>query len=77
MSTVPKSPRKIDFWRWRQREPKAGAVRKSVFQMTLDETGTFPEARPVLDSKHLEEGDEAVRPDFAETRPEVGRLEPD
>jgi hypothetical protein len=75
MSTADKGTKTIEFWRWRHRTAKPGDVRRTMFQLTLDKTGAFPEARPIAGSKAAEEN--TVWPEFAETTPEVGRLGPE
>ena len=72
MSTAEKGTKTIDFWRWRHRPP--GELRRTMFELTRDEAGAFPEARPLAEETAEED---AVSPEFADTMPEVGHLEPD
>ena len=74
MSTGEKIIRTIDFWRWRQRDANNGVMRRTLFGLTQDESGAFPEARRLADSKA---SNESERPDFEDTTPVIGRLEPD
>ena len=74
MSTADKGTKTIDFWRWRHRAPKPGALRRPLF-VSIDRAGAFPEARPIADAKAADES--IVWPEFAETTPEVSRLGPE
>jgi hypothetical protein len=78
MSTGEKSTKTIEFWRRRHRAATSGTIRRTMFQMTVDEAGAFPEARPLQEAGAQD--DEASHleldfPEFADTRPEIGRLE--
>jgi len=66
-----KSTRAIEFWRWRYRDPKSGNIMRTMFQLTADEAGSFPEAKRIEGSMVLRE---AEPPDFQETIPQIGRL---
>ena len=74
MSTGEKNLKRIDFWRWRQRDANHGAMRWTLFGLIRDESGAFPEARRLSTANAAEESE---RPDFEETTPVIGRLEPD
>ncbi|HEX2540059.1 MAG TPA: hypothetical protein VHM00_03140 [Caldimonas sp.] len=79
MPTGEKSTKTIDFWRWRQRDARTGTIRRSMFQPRRDEAGAFADARPPEDAATAGEGLdlelELNGPDFADTSPEIGRLE--
>jgi hypothetical protein len=74
MSTGEKNIRAIDFWRWRQRDPNTGASRRTLFGLTHDKSGAFAEARRLADASPC---DESEHPEFEDTTPVIGRLEPE
>ncbi len=75
MSTGGKNTKTIDFWRWRQRDANDGTARKTLFGLTpRDGSGAFAEIRRLPARKPPEE---KMRPDFEDTAPVIGRLEPD
>ena len=77
MFTVDKGTKTVDFWLWRQFQPKPGEPRRTLFRLTLDKTGVFPEARPIAGAPAMDVDIVIVPPEFAETTPDVGSLEPD
>ena len=72
MSTAEKSTKTIDFWRWRQQDPKPGELRRTMFQLTRVASGAFSEARAIPAARPADK--EIDPPEFADTTPEIGRL---
>ena len=62
--------KKIEYWRWRYRDPQTGRVCRTLFQLTAEEAGRYPEAERIEGSLLLREVDED---DFADTTPRVFR----
>lgn len=72
MSAGEKNLKMIEFWRWRHTGHGTGLG--TLFGLTRVESGAFAEARRLPAAKPLEEN---ARPDFEDTAPVIGRLEPD
>jgi hypothetical protein len=62
--------KKVEYWRWRYRDPATGRMRRTTFQMTADEAlAKHPDAERIAGTMLLREVDE----DFADTAPRVFR----
>ena len=62
--------KKIEYWRWRYRDPQTGRVCRTLFQMTAEEASRYAEAERIEGSLLLREVEED---DFADTTPRVFR----
>jgi len=59
--------KKIETWRWRNRDPQNGRTRRAAEQMTEQEASqTFPGAERIEGSRLLQ-----VQDDFADTMPRL------
>jgi len=62
--------KKIEYWRWRYRDPQTGRVCRTLFQLTAEEAARYPGAERIEGSLLLREVEED---DFADTTPRVFR----
>lgn len=62
--------KKIEYWRWRYRDPQTGRVCRTLFQLTAEEAARYAEAERIEGSLLLREVEED---DFADTTPRVFR----
>jgi len=60
--------KKVEYWRWRYRDPRSGDICRTMFQLTAEEAARYPEAERIAGSMLLREVDDA---DFADTTPRV------
>ena len=62
--------KKVEYWRWRYRDPDSGRVRRTTFQMSADEAlAKHPDAERIEGTMLLREVDD----DFVDTAPRVFR----
>ena len=59
--------KKVEYWRWRYRDPKTQRVCRTMFQLTAAEAATLPEAVRIEGTMLLREVDD----DFEDTGPQV------
>jgi hypothetical protein len=59
--------KKVEYWRWRYRNPKTGEINRTMFQMTAAEASRYPEAERIDGTMLLRE----VEDDFHDTLPAV------
>ncbi len=59
--------KKVEYWRWRYRNPKTGQIDRTMFQMTAAEAGRYPEAERIDGTMLLRDVDD----DFRDTLPAV------
>ena len=64
--------KKVEYWRWRYRDPKTGRICRTMFQMSAEEATKYPGAERIDGSMLLREVDE---PEFADTAPRVFRAQ--
>ena len=62
--------KKIEYWRWRYRDPQTGRVCRTLFQLTAEEAAEYPQAERIEGTMLLREVEES---DFADTTPRVFR----
>jgi len=62
--------KKIEYWRWRYRDPQTGRVCRTLFQLTAEEAAEYPQAERIEGTLLLREVEES---DFADTTPRVFR----
>ncbi len=60
--------KKVEYWRWRYRDPRTGDVKRTMFQLTAEEAATYPEAERIAGSMLLREVEDSG---FADTTPRV------
>ena len=63
--------KKVEYWRWRYRDPKTGRTRRTTFSMSADEAARWPDAERIDGTMLLREVDD----DFQDTAPRVFRPE--
>ena len=61
--------KKVEYWRWRYRDPQTGRICRTVVQLTADEAAKYPEAERIDGTMLLRE----VEEDAVDTRPSVFR----
>ena len=59
--------KKVEYWRWRYRNPKTGQINRTMFQMTAAEASRYPEAERIDGTMLLRD----VEDDFRDTLPAV------
>ena len=59
----------IEYWRWRYRDPKTGRICRTMYVLSEEEAGKFPEAERIPATMILREIDEM---DFGDTLPGIG-----
>ena len=59
--------KKVEYWRWRYRNPKTGQIDRTMFQMTAAEARRYPEAERIDGTMLLRD----VEDDFRDTLPAV------
>ena len=62
--------KKIEYWRWRYRDPQTGRVCRTLFQLTAEEAADYPQAERIEGTLLLREVEDS---DFADTMPRVFR----
>jgi len=60
--------KKVEYWRWRYRDPRSGDICRTMFQLTAEEAARYPEAERIAGSMLLREVDDS---EFADTTPRV------
>lgn len=60
--------KKVEYWRWRYRDPQTGRICRTMFQFTAEEVSQYPEAERIDGSMLLREVEE---PEYADTTPRV------
>lgn len=61
--------KKVEYWRWRYRDPKTQRICRTMFQLTAAEAAELPEAVRIDGTMLLREVDD----DFEDTGPQVFR----
>ena len=62
--------KKVEYWRWRYRDPATGRIRRTTFQMSAEEAlAKYPGAERIEGTMLLRE----VYEDFVDTAPRVFR----
>ena len=62
------SMKRIQFWRWRYRDPASGRWKRTLLPITAEEAARYPEAERIAGTLIELEVEE---PDFADTSPSV------
>jgi hypothetical protein len=60
--------KKVEYWRWRYRDPRSGDICRTMFQLTAEEAARYPEAERIAGSMLLRDVDDS---EFADTTPRV------
>lgn len=62
--------KKVEYWRWRYKDPKTGRTSRTMFQMTAQEAAKYPDAERIAGSMLLREVEDSG---FADTTPRIFR----
>lgn len=62
--------KKVEYWRWRYRDPRTGDIFRTMFQLTAEEAAKYPEAERIPGSMLLREVDDG---EFPDTTPRIFR----
>lgn len=57
------SPKFVEYWRWRYRDPKTGRICRTLFQLPEREAAELPEAERIEGSMLLREVNDDEFPD--------------
>jgi hypothetical protein len=55
--------KKVEYWRWRYRDPRTGDICRTMFQLTAEEAARYPEAERIAGSMLLREVEDSGFPD--------------
>ena len=53
----------VEYWRWRYRDPRTGAIKRTMFQLTADEAARYVDAERIDGTMLLREVEESGFPD--------------
>lgn len=62
--------KKVEYWRWRYRDPRTGDLCRTMFQLTAEEAAKYPEAERIAGSMLMREVEDS---EFADTTPRIFR----